>query len=503
MKKITLLMAALLWSSFFYGQHLNEGFEGSFLPAGWLDVAGANDVGNHMWAATTQRAYTGTKSAWFNDFFVGQEGPGGDNKHKFLISPVMDLSSATSPEFTYYESAKEPAIPATNNVYYTLNYTGDPSTTTWVLLSAGVGTEAWGKKGPYALPSGAGSETVRVAFEYEALFASEWFIDNVLVQDAPTCPAPSAASFTSVGSTSATFDWTPSGSETMWDVELVDITGGGSATGTPTETGVSRPHTFSSLTPMNEYDAYVRADCGGGDTSIWFGPIRFSTVPDDCANAQAVTHETGIATIDDATPVAGSIIGATGSGVAIPSCGGSATDDEDLWYSFVAATGTATVSVITGDFDAVVAVYSGTCGSLVEIGCADGEVENATETVDLTGLTNGETYFIRIFEWYSVPPGSNDITLKVWTSNLLSEPELDKDIAEFRFYPNPVQDKLNLRAQDNIENVSVYNMLGQEVMRQAPNSNNTEVNMSGLQTGSYFVKVTINGISETKQIIKR
>ena len=46
-------------------------------------------------------------------------------------------------------------------------------------------------------------------------------------------------------------------------------------------------------------------------------------------------------------------------------------------------------------------------------------------------------------------------------------------------------------------------MLGQEVMRQAPNKNNAEVNMSGLQTGSYFVKVTINGITETKQIIKR
>ena len=44
MKKITLLMTALLWSSLFYGQtYVDEGFEGAFPPAGWADQAGPGE----------------------------------------------------------------------------------------------------------------------------------------------------------------------------------------------------------------------------------------------------------------------------------------------------------------------------------------------------------------------------------------------------------------------------------------------------------------------------
>ncbi|QRM90901.1 T9SS type A sorting domain-containing protein [Lacinutrix sp. WUR7] len=72
----------------------------------------------------------------------------------------------------------------------------------------------------------------------------------------------------------------------------------------------------------------------------------------------------------------------------------------------------------------------------------------------------------------------------------------------FSYYPNPVNNTLALKAQKDIENVSVYNMLGQEVLRTAPNAVNTEVNMSALQSGAYFVKVTIGSATETVRIMK-
>ena len=97
-----------------------------------------------------------------------------------------------------------------------------------------------------------------------------------------TCPPPSDLDVSSVTSSSALFSWTPNGSELLWDIELVDITAGDTATGTPTTYGVvTDEHTFTSLTPDNQYEVYVRAYCGTGTDieSIWMGPVAFTTEP--------------------------------------------------------------------------------------------------------------------------------------------------------------------------------------------------------------------------------
>ena len=73
----------------------------------------------------------------------------------------------------------------------------------------------------------------------------------------------------------------------------------------------------------------------------------------------------------------------------------------------------------------------------------------------------------------------------------------------FKYFPNPIKNTLHLRAQNNIQNVSIYNMLGQEVLRTTPNNIESELDMSSLQTGAYFVKVTINDRMETVRIIKQ
>ena len=79
----------------------------------------------------------------------------------------------------------------------------------------------------------------------------------------------------------------------------------------------------------------------------------------------------------------------------------------------------------------------------------------------------------------------------------------DAELSQFTYFPNPVNNNLSLRAQQNIQNVSVLNMLGQEVMRIAPHSISSEVDMSALNAGAYFVKVTINDTTETIKIIRK
>jgi hypothetical protein len=79
---------------------------------------------------------------------------------------------------------------------------------------------------------------------------------------------------------------------------------------------------------------------------------------------------------------------------------------------------------------------------------------------------------------------------------------LEVETGQFTFYPNPVKNTLTLNAQNNIEQVTVFNMLGQAVIKTAVNSNNVELDMSNLGSGTYFAQVTINGVIKTVKVLK-
>ena len=198
---------------------------------------------------------------------------------------------------------------------------------------------------------------------------------------------------------------------------------------------------------------------------------------DECANAEALIF--GLEITADNTGGTDSLV--TGDCFT----GGIA----DLWYTFVAgAGGEVTITTTAAQFG----LYSD---------CNGTQVGNCNE-VSVAGLIDGTTYYIRVNDdgvaAKSFAPGS--FTLMV------SEPtaSVDQFNADslFSYYPNPVNDNLTLKAQKAINNVSVYNIIGQEVYRNAPNTLTNEVDMTGLQAGAYFVKVTVGTNVETVRIIK-
>ncbi len=79
-----------------------------------------------------------------------------------------------------------------------------------------------------------------------------------------------------------------------------------------------------------------------------------------------------------------------------------------------------------------------------------------------------------------------------------------EDVGElqFSFFPNPVNNVLTINAQASIDNITVYNMLGQTVITSTPNTNDSKVDMSALQTGAYFIQVSINNTLNTVRVIK-
>jgi len=68
-------------------------------------------------------------------------------------------------------------------------------------------------------------------------------------------------------------------------------------------------------------------------------------------------------------------------------------------------------------------------------------------------------------------------------------------------YPNPVNDVLHFSSNAPIEKVVVSNMLGQQIKVNL-SSNKTNLDMSDLAQGNYFVKITIEGVSKTIKVIK-
>jgi len=76
------------------------------------------------------------------------------------------------------------------------------------------------------------------------------------------------------------------------------------------------------------------------------------------------------------------------------------------------------------------------------------------------------------------------------------------EAANIKMYPNPASTTFTIDAQDIVSNVSIYNILGQEVISNTPNNNQATIDISSLQVGVYVVKATINGNVSTSRIIK-
>lgn len=115
---------------------------------------------------------------------------------------------------------------------------------------------------------------------------------------------------------------------------------------------------------------------------------------DECAFATPLTVNGDYAC---GTVTAGTVLNSTASAQA-NTCFG--TDDDDVWFSFVATATTHRVSLlnVAGSVtDMYHVVYGGTCGSLTEILCSDGDVSNPS------GLTIGNTYYVRVYTYTSTP----------------------------------------------------------------------------------------------------
>lgn len=261
-------------------------------------------------------------------------------------------------------------------------------------------------------------------------------------------------------------------------------------------------YTLSDLTIGNTY--YVRvysySDEEGADTTFDICVLTIPPPPanDDCSGAVALVTGVNFGANAVETTVGGATASTTTPN---PTC--ASYSGGDIWYSAVIPADGGLVfetgaSAGVNTFDSGMAVYSGTCDALTQIGCDDdGAATFNFSQITLANRTPGEVVYIRVWEF-----GGDEyepFSISVWNANLGTS---QFDNTAFSYYPNPVKNVLNLTYTQDISDVAVFNLLGQQVITKAVNSSNGQVDMSNLSAGTYIVKVTADNQVKTIKVIK-
>lgn len=299
----------------------------------------------------------------------------------------------------------------------------------------------------------------------------------------------------------------------------------------------SSPFVVTGLLSSTNYDFYVQAVCtaDGTDSSEWEGPVQGRTddapPPNDtCATAIPLNVTLSC------EPIIGNNILATDStvneGEVMPNCADPAANGDlgyealDVWYTFVVpSTGTVIVETSNagGMVDTVLAAYTGTCGNLVELDCQDDSVidphsdDYRFSSLVLQNLTVGETIYLRVWSYPAYTSAGNQQQniqgafgicvygqARNYRASLSVNDTLLDDI-QLNYYPNPVNDVLNIESNTLIQSVELFNMLGQMVKTIHYNNGLNEVNldMSDITSGSYFVQVKAQNKQKNFTIIKQ
>ncbi len=279
-------------------------------------------------------------------------------------------------------------------------------------VPGGVPGSFWGTTLPDPVTASTPSGCLTFRFRSDGSVNFSGWIANVTCAPPPTCPKPSLVTISAIGQTQATIGWTEMGTATQWQVLVLPASAPApTAASTGWVTASTNPFVYNGLPSGSQLKVYVRSVCSDTDISLWSNGAIFATLiaNDECDNAITVPVNSSSSCVQS---VGGTVIGATASSQA-NGCGGTA--DDDVWFSFTATNTSHNINlnnVAGSTTDLFHAVYSGDCNNLTQLYCSD--ANNSTAS----GLTVGETYFIRVYTWTSTPNQTSTFDVCITTPPL-------------------------------------------------------------------------------------
>ena len=136
-----------------------------------------------------------------------------------------------------------------------------------------------------------------------------------------------------------------------------------------------------------------------------------------------------------------------------------------------------------------------------------GGTYNYGDVVTVTVETNEDYAFQNWTENGSVVSEERTYTFtattnRILVANLMYTEGISEHSSTTLVYPNPVNDKLIVEAQEALGTIEIYNLIGALVYSQKDCTNKVEINTSDLQSGIYFIRLTNDKISETRRFVK-
>ena len=110
-------------------------------------------------------------------------------------------------------------------------------------------------------------------------------------------------------------------------------------------------------------------------------------------------------------------------------------------------------------------------------------------------LTNGSTYYA-----VNVVGSCSSTPLAVTVSVTLGNEEFDN--LSLVYWPNPTSSIVNISYSKTISQLSVTNILGQQVLSKDVNSTEAQIDFSGMAEATYFIKIFSEGMEKVVKVIK-
>ena len=99
--------------------------------------------------------------------------------------------------------------------------------------------------------------------------------------------------------------------------------------------------------------------------------------------------------------------------------------------------------------------------------------------------------------------GDGTIYFDNWYFHGTATASIDKNnLSNVSLYPSPAQNELTISAENTIQNVTVYNVLGRKVQSFNVNATSKKLDVSFLSTGIYILKYTANNVVGSMKFIK-
>ena len=448
MKKLILILNIILINYCASGQYLDKDFNDlSLTSGGW----------------TTQIIIDTTN--WFVDSYLGDDFVKVTNysnsqnvpSNTWLISPAVDLSSATQPMLSFETIMKWPGSALVLHISTDYNGTSNPTQQgTWTDITAlatwDVDNTTWGSwtpSGDVDLTSYI-SSTTYIAYEYlgSANSGSTWEIDNIKITEGSAPPPP------------------PPGIDT---VSIYDIQFNNNTNGASNYEG-SQVYTGGIVTAVRDDSSFYLTSGSGAWSGVYVYSNDYLLYEGDSVVLDAEVDE--YYELTELKNVTNLQVISSGNIFSPNYCNTAAADSEEFEGCFVEVSNAICNNDNAGFGEWIVNDGSGDL-IIDDLFYAFTPILNQSYTV--SGVV---TFSYGAFKL--LPRNGSDV------AGFISVNETTENV--FYMYPNPLnQSNLNITLQNN-SNVSLFNLSGQLIKTYQLKSGNNSVNLDFLNKGLYMIK---------------